>query len=98
MRPNYNDPFFIIETICVAWFSVEFLLRLVSCPSKRQFCLGVMNIFDMVAILPFFIILVIQLTADSCEEESARKGGSFVFVRVLRVFRIFKLSKHSQVP
>ena len=94
MRPNYEDPFFIVETICVAWFTVEFFLRLVSSPSKRHFCLGVMNIIDIVAIVPFFIILIIQQTEDNCE--SAGKSGSFVFIRVLRVFRIFKLSKHSQ--
>ena len=94
MRPNYEDPFFIVETICVAWFTVEFILRLVTCPSKRQFCLGIMNIFDILAILPFFIILIIQQTEGNCE--TAKKSGSFVFIRVLRVFRIFKLSKHSQ--
>lgn len=94
LRPNYDDPFFIVESICVAWFTVEFILRLVSCPSKRHFCLGIMNIFDIVAIVPFFVILVIQHTDGNCE--TAKKSGSFVFVRVLRVFRIFKLSKHSQ--
>jgi len=94
LTPNYGDPFFVVETICVAWFTVEFILRLVSCPSKRHFCLGIMNIFDIVAILPFFIILVIQQTEGNCE--TAKKSGSFVFIRVLRVFRIFKLSKHSQ--
>lgn len=94
IKPNYNDPFFIVETICVAWFTMEFIMRLVTCPSKRHFCLGIMNIFDILAILPFFIILIIQQTEGNCE--SAKKSGSFVFIRVLRVFRIFKLSKHSQ--
>jgi len=50
-----------------------------------------MNIFDLMAIIPYFIILVIQQMDGNCE--SAKKTGSFV--RVLRVFRIFKLSKHS---
>lgn len=54
-----------------------------------------MNIFDVLAIIPFFVILIIQQTEGNCE--SAKKSGSFVFIRVLRVFRIFKLSKHSQV-
>ena len=39
-------------------FSVEFVLRLVSCPSKRGFCRDIMNIFDVLAILPFFIALI----------------------------------------
>ena len=52
-----QDPFFVVETACVAWFSVEFLLRLVACPSKRQFVLDVMNVFDVLAIVPYFVVL-----------------------------------------
>ena len=94
VQPNYRDPFFIVETVCVSWFTIEFILRLVSCPSKRTFCRNIMNIFDALAIVPYFIILIIQNTEGNCE--SAKKSGSFIFIRVLRVFRIFKLSKHSQ--
>jgi potassium voltage-gated channel Shaker-related subfamily A protein len=94
MQPNYRDPFFIVESICVTWFSVEFVLRLIGCPSKRHFCRSIMNVFDVLAILPFFVILIVQQTQGNCE--TAKKSGSFVFIRVLRVFRIFKLSKHSQ--
>ena len=94
-QPNYRDPFFVVETVCVIWFTGEFLLRVASCPSKLQFLKNVMNIFDLMAIVPYFIILVVQQTKGNCE--SARRSGSFIFVRVLRVFRIFKLSKHSQV-
>jgi len=95
-RPNYRDPFFLVETVCVAWFSVEFLLRVAGCPSKLQFAKNAMNLFDLLAIVPYFVILAVQQTEGNCE--SARRSGSFIFVRVLRVFRIFKLSKHSQVP
>jgi len=94
VRPNYSDPFFIIETMCVLWFSVEFVMRFVSSPSKRQFSRNLMNIFDVLAIFPYFVILAIQTTEGNCE--AAKKSGSFVVIRVLRVFRIFKLSKHSQ--
>ena len=59
--PNYNDVFFIIESICVTWFTIEFILRLVSSPSKWAFCKDIMNIFDVLAILPFFVVLVVQV-------------------------------------
>ena len=58
MAPNYTDAFFVIETICVIWFTIEFMLRLISCPSKWEFCKNIMNIFDVMAILPYFITLV----------------------------------------
>jgi len=60
--PNYNDVFFIIESVCVTWFTVEFILRIVSCPSKFAFCKDIMNIFDVLAILPFFVVLIVQVS------------------------------------
>lgn len=35
--PSPAEPFFIIETTCIIWFSVEFILRFLSCPSKIAF-------------------------------------------------------------
>jgi len=85
----------VVETVCVMWFSVEFVMRLVACPSKRQFGLDVMNMFDILAIIPYFVVLAVQQTEGNCE--TAKRSGTFVIIRVLRIFRIFKLSKHSQV-
>jgi len=51
----------------VAWFTVEFLVRFVSCPSKTHFCRNVLNIIDVLAIFPYFIILAIQQTEGNCE-------------------------------
>jgi len=73
--PNYRDPFFIVESVCVAWFTVEFILRLVSCPSKFAFCKDIMNIFDVLAILPFFIVLVVQVRSSSLRLAAWRSGN-----------------------
>lgn len=35
--PSASDPFFIIETICILWFTIELLVRLIACPSKIAF-------------------------------------------------------------
>lgn len=35
--PTFNNPFFVVETICIVWFSVEFVLRMISCPDKIEF-------------------------------------------------------------
>ncbi len=93
MFPNYTEVFFVVESVCVAWFTIEFLLRALSCPSKFAFIKGIMNAFDVMAIVPYFITLITVALAEHCTEH---RGGSFIFIRVLRVFRIFKLSKHSQ--
>jgi len=70
-------------------------MRLAASPSKRQFLLDVMNVFDVLAIVPYFVVLVVQQTEGNCE--AAKRSGTFIIIRVLRIFRIFKLSKHSQV-
>ena len=95
MLPNYRDAFFIVESVCVTWFTIEFIFRFISCPSKLVFIKNIMNIFDILAIVPYFITLITEAAATGpCT--NAKKGGSFIFIRVLRVFRVFKLSKHSQ--
>ena len=35
--PHLDDPFFIIETICIIWFTFELIVRFVSCPIKLTF-------------------------------------------------------------
>lgn len=51
-------PFFIVESICIAFFTLELILRLFSCPSMRIFCKTPLNIVDIVAILPFYTSLL----------------------------------------
>jgi len=50
-------PFVIIEGCYMGWFTVEFLARLLSCPSKLAFVRKFMNIVDFLAILPYFVSL-----------------------------------------
>jgi len=54
------DPFFVGETICTAWFTIEFFARLASCPSKRSFFLDFKNLVDLVAVVPYYASLVVE--------------------------------------
>ena len=95
---DFNRIFFALESFCVAWFSMEFTIRFISCPSKREFAKDVMNVIDLLAIVPYFVSILLNVLASSSQQacDAAATGNSFIFVRVLRVFRVFKLSKHSQ--
>ncbi|KAK9528629.1 hypothetical protein VZT92_012781 [Zoarces viviparus] len=96
--PNpFTDPFFVIETLCIIWFSFELLVRFVSCPSKTCFSKNIMNIIDIVAIFPYFITLGTELAET--ETNGGQQAMSLAILRVIRlvrVFRIFKLSRHSK--
>ena len=69
------------ELLCVTWFTVEFAVRAVFCPQEMQFIKSLMNWIDFCAILPFFPEIGLSTTVKT--------------IVVLRVVRIFKLSRHS---
>uniref|UniRef100_A0A674NW80 Potassium voltage-gated channel, Shal-related subfamily, member 2 n=1 Tax=Takifugu rubripes TaxID=31033 RepID=A0A674NW80_TAKRU len=79
--------FFCLDTACVMIFTVEYLLRLLAAPSRYKFVKSVMSVIDVVAIMPYYIGLVMTDNEDV--------SGVFVTLRVFRVFRIFKFSRHS---
>ncbi|XP_051976274.1 potassium voltage-gated channel subfamily D member 2-like [Xyrauchen texanus] len=84
---RYAPAFFCLDTACVMIFTVEYLLRLIAAPSRYNFVKSVMSIIDVVAIMPYYIGLVMTENEDV--------SGAFVTLRVFRVFRIFKFSRHS---
>ena len=85
---EYQTIFFCLDTACVMIFTVEYLMRLFAAPNRCKFARSVMSIIDVVAILPYYIGLIITDNEDL--------SGAFVTLRVFRVFRIFKFSRHSQ--
>ncbi|XP_028388519.1 potassium voltage-gated channel subfamily A member 5 [Phyllostomus discolor] len=97
------DPFFIVETTCVIWFTFELLVRFFACPSKAEFSRNIMNIIDVVAIFPYFITLGTELAEQPGGGGGGGQNGQQAMslailrvIRLVRVFRIFKLSRHSK--
>lgn len=76
----------ILESICVAWFTLELLVRFIFCPEKLAFFKKVMNWIDFLAIVPFYISLGYPSKSDV---------EILNIIRLIRIFRIFKLSRHS---
>ncbi|XP_029109735.1 potassium voltage-gated channel subfamily C member 1-like isoform X1 [Scleropages formosus] len=80
-----------VEGVCVVWFTIEVLLRVVFCPDKAEFFKSSLNIIDFVAILPFYL----ELGLSGLSSKAAKDVLGFLrVVRFVRILRIFKLTRH----
>eukprot|EP00063_Salmo_salar_P016665 XP_013991500.1 PREDICTED: potassium voltage-gated channel subfamily G member 1-like [Salmo salar] len=91
---------FIVETVCVGWFSLEFTLRFIQDRDKLAFLRRPLNLIDVVAILPYYITLVV----DSYQgEKKLGSGSSYLdkvglvlrILRALRILYVMRLARHS---
>ncbi|XP_078703571.1 potassium voltage-gated channel subfamily A member 1-like [Branchiostoma floridae x Branchiostoma belcheri] len=94
---EFTTEFFWIETVCVAWFTLEVVLRFVACPRKKDYFRSVLNVFDVLAIVPYFITVSVVLASDWETSGLYRKASlTLRLMRLVRVLRIFKLSRYSE--
>ncbi|KAF7244608.1 Potassium voltage-gated channel subfamily G member 4 [Varanus komodoensis] len=95
---------FIIETICVAWFSLEFCLRFIQAKNKCQFFKGPLNVIDFLAISPYYASLIV-LDDEAAENEEGGRPSSNSYLekvslvlrvlRALRILYVMRLARHS---
>ncbi|XP_056589073.1 potassium voltage-gated channel subfamily A member 10 [Triplophysa dalaica] len=95
---TFSDPFFIIETACIIWFFFELSVRFLVCPSKREFFNNIMNMIDIVSIIPYFVTLITEIVTSADKSNTGQNMSLAILriIRLVRVFRIFKLSRHSK--
>jgi len=89
LSTNYSNLFWAFEVFSVTVFTIEYLLRLWSCTAdsrfdhplkgRIRFILTPLAIIDLLAILPFYLPMLIPLDLR--------------FVRALRLFRVFRILK-----
>ncbi|KAJ3606736.1 hypothetical protein NHX12_026255 [Muraenolepis orangiensis] len=84
----------LIETVCIGWFTMEYVLRLISAPNKVKFALSFMNIVDFMAIMPFYVVWILT-SLGTAMMELANVQQAVQALRIMRIARIFKLARHS---
>lgn len=68
-------PFWCIETICIVFFTIELLLRCATCPSVKMFFTNSLNIIDIIAIVPYFVTIMVEVLALAEESDEIDASG-----------------------
>lgn len=91
-----------METVCVAWFTLELALRFLQANNKLGFVRRPLNIIDAMAILPYYISLMVD-ERDLRLRDPSRVGGGYLdklglilrLMRALRILYVMRLARHS---
>ena len=88
---------FIIEAVCMFIFTIEFLFRLVVCPSVKERFQSWYTLTDILYFIPAWSRFIIELSKPSWGHSDVRHATLIIVLDamvVFRVFRIFRLSRH----
>ena len=84
MRERYGLELDAVEWVFTVLFTIEYVLRLVSVPRPLQYARSFFGIVDLLAILPTYISVLLP----GAESFLVIRG-----LRLLRIFRVFKLGR-----
>ena len=81
-----------LEILAVAFFIIEYAARLYAAPERWKQARNVYSVIDLIAILPFFALIILRAAGSSAGV------GAFQTVRIFRVFRIFRFIRFTADP
>ncbi|XP_065215520.1 potassium voltage-gated channel protein Shaw-like isoform X2 [Planococcus citri] len=90
---NATEPhaaFFYIEVACNSWFTFELAVRSIVSPNLLRFVKSPVNLIDFFATLSFYTDIIKQMSFINME-----KSSLIEFFSIVRVLRLFKLTRHS---
>ena len=91
----YPRVFFGLEAFCISIFTIDYLLRLYASEDRTKFVLEKLNIVDVLAVLPFYVVLCVEHFTEASSED-LQEADTLMIMRIFRIFRILKLSRHSK--
>ncbi|KAL8622471.1 hypothetical protein ACOMHN_034136 [Nucella lapillus] len=91
------ESLYVLDVICTVFFTLELVLRFIFAPSKWRFVFSLMNIIDLLALVPLYVTVIFQSsTLQSCYLNERFVIEIMFILRIIRMFRIFHLVKHYQ--
>ncbi|CAH0564241.1 unnamed protein product [Brassicogethes aeneus] len=87
--PDCTEPhpyFLAVEHFCNAWFTFELSVRFIVSPNVIEFIKSPVNIIDFAATLSFYLDMFLIFD---------RKNQLLDFISIIRILRLFKLTRHS---
>uniref|UniRef100_UPI00358E668B potassium voltage-gated channel subfamily A member 7-like n=1 Tax=Myxine glutinosa TaxID=7769 RepID=UPI00358E668B len=91
--PDFTDPIFILETLCIIWFILELVCRFACSVDKQKLFYQVITWIDLAVILSYMVELFIDLSM-TVENEKTSYLSFLRFVSLLRVLRVLKLARY----
>ena len=82
----------ILETVCIVYFTVEFLLRFIFCPNKLRFLFNFFTIVDILSLVCMYTVLLLY-NINSKNKYTNTYVDVINCLQVVRVFRFFRLVK-----
>lgn len=74
-----------METFCITFFTLEYLLRLASTPDLSCFGRSMLNTVDLIAILPHYLQIILECFED--DDRPLHSGDIETVARVGKVRR-----------
>lgn len=82
-----------VDFITTCFFTIEFVLRLVFCPTKKTFVLSFFNIVDIFSLVVMYSKYVVE-AVNPKEKYTASVFDIVHCFQIVRVFRLFRLVKN----
>ena len=83
-----------IDTCCTCFFTIEYLARFLVAPNKLKFLQSVMNIIDVLCVLPMWINKILQINHIRIGINLLPVFFIIQMLRVLRICRVLRLARH----
>lgn len=86
-----NEPIFHrIEIVCITWFTLELVLRLLVSPNYTRFFRSTITITDILSVTPYFIYVIVEQYVDGVINSNLKSTSmifrSFAFINITRYF------------